>query len=149
MFGFSRVWRRKPAAARPKRVQPQLEYLESRDLLAALPITPVLVSATAGREAHVRPALSARVHHSHTIVDFGAIEEARDVWTFRGRVTGGNVAGLTVQLGGLPSLRGRTAVVGPDGWFYLTVRLQPGEDGMATAQTTDSNVARTIVCPTN
>jgi hypothetical protein len=89
-----------------------------------------------------------------SIQDFGAAEERTDVWTLEGRVLGDSVAGLLVSFGGLPSLEGRTAVVEDDGWFHLTIQLQPGESGTATAQTTDlagrrSNLARTLICPTD
>ena len=50
----------------------------------------------------------------------------------------------------LPSLNGKTATVGADGWFYLTITLQANEQGSACAQTTDwwgltSNVAQSTV----
>ena len=59
------------------------------------------------------------------------------VWTFSGRVSDEYAAGLTVRFGGLPSLQGKTAVVAADGTFSLTVILANGEQGTATAQTTD------------
>ena len=72
-------------------------------------------------------------------------------WTFSGQVTDDqSVAGLIVNLGGLPSLQGVTATVNSQGWFSVTVQLGSNESGTATAQTTDvgglaSNVAWTIV----
>jgi hypothetical protein len=88
-----------------------------------------------------------------TIVDFEAIEEEQDIWTFQGKVTGENVAGLVVRFGGLRSLRDQMATVGEDGQFSLTLRLGPREMGTATARTNDwwgnpSNVAHALVRPT-
>jgi hypothetical protein len=83
------------------------------------------------------------------IVDFGAVQETSTMWTFRGQVVGAT-EGSTVQLGGLPSLRGCTATVGANGWFSISVQLKSGECGTATAQATDaagdvSNLARALV----
>ncbi len=88
-----------------------------------------------------------------SLVNFQAIEEPGNVWTFQGQVIGQNVAGLTVLFGGLPSLQGMSAVVEEDGWFHLTIQLQQGESGTATAQATDgwwlySNIAQAVVNPT-
>jgi hypothetical protein len=82
-----------------------------------------------------------------TITQFTAIHDSGNVWTFEGLVTDESAAGLTVTLGGTPSLQGVEATVGSDGFFYCTVTLQPDEFGTATAQTTDwwglnSNVAQ-------
>jgi hypothetical protein len=150
-----------------------VEALERRDLLAsapsligALPLTlgpwqqlgpiqsgssstmlqPALFGGTKGQ--HARAVHVAKPQISHTIVDFVAVEEGSNIWTFKGKVTGPDVVGLTVSFGGLPSVRGKTAVVEENGWFFLTVRLRRGESGTVTAQTTDSNMAETIVCPT-
>jgi hypothetical protein len=71
------------------------------------------------------------------ITNFAAIEGSGRIWTFQGQVTDENAKGLTVNLGGLPSLQNTTATVDSSGWFVLTVQLQPNENGTATAQTTD------------
>ena len=71
------------------------------------------------------------------ITNFGAVQGAGNTWTFQGQVTDESAAGLVVQFGGLPSLLGQTATVQANGWFYLTIQLQPGENGGASAQTTD------------
>src|SRR5207302_904100 len=57
--------------------------------------------------------------------------------TFSGQVTDESAPGLTVQLGGLSSLMGESTTVGSNGWFYLTVQLQPNEQGTATADVLD------------
>src|SRR5262249_57085879 len=77
------------------------------------------------------------LHRPPLILDFEAIEDAPQVWTFRGRVNGEDAPGEVVQFGGLDSLQGRTAIVAQDGRFQLTVQLQRGERGTATAQTQD------------
>jgi hypothetical protein len=87
-----------------------------------------------------------------SITNFQAIRGALNVWTFQGRVTDASAPGLVVRFGGLPSLAGQTTTVGSDGWFYFTVRLQDGEQGTASAQTTnwwglDSNLALADVSP--
>ena len=57
------------------------------------------------------------------IVDFTAVQESGNSWTFRGRVTGRKLRNLTVQLGGIPSLAGRTATVDESGWFVSSCPL--------------------------
>jgi hypothetical protein len=85
------------------------------------------------------------------ISNFSASNVSGNLWTFSGHVTDDqSVAGLIVNLGGLPSLQGITATVNSQGWFSVTVQLGTNESGTATAQTTDagglaSNVAWTIV----
>src|SRR5205807_997738 len=86
------------------------------------------------------------------ISNFAAVSAAPNVWTFQGQVTDESTPALTVSFGGLPSLGARMVTVNSNGWFSLTVELQDGEDGTATAQTTnsfglDSNVAETLVAP--
>lgn len=86
------------------------------------------------------------------IHDFTAICESGNLWTFRGRVVDESAPGLTVTLGGLPSLASVTATVASDGWFTRSALLQTGEEGTATAITTDwwgldSNTALAIVRP--
>ena len=73
-----------------------------------------------------------------TITNFVALQELGNVWTFEGQVNYAYPQGLTVTLGGSPSLQGVTATVAANGTFYVTVQLQPGEDGTASAQTTDA-----------
>ena len=87
-----------------------------------------------------------------SITHFQAIRGALNVWTFQGQVTDESAPGLTVRFGGLPSLVGRTVTVDSTGWFHLTIELQDGEQGTASAQTTDwwglnSNLALTDVSP--
>jgi hypothetical protein len=85
-----------------------------------------------------------------TISNFQAEQGPQNCWTFSGKVTDESAAGLLVHLGGIASLTGVTATVQADGSFSVTVHLQPGEEGTATAQTTDwwglkSNVAADLV----
>jgi hypothetical protein len=73
-----------------------------------------------------------------------------ELYQFTGTVVGGNVAGLTVQFGGLPSIAGHTATVQANGTFSMFEILQPGERGIAWAQVTDqqgqkSNLAMDLV----
>jgi hypothetical protein len=88
------------------------------------------------------------------VIDLHASEGERGWWTFSGVVATDNPWGLTVRFGGLASLQGQTTEVQSDGTFRLTIRLQNGEDGLVTAQTTDwegrdSNVAVDYVHPSN
>lgn len=84
------------------------------------------------------------------ISQFTAVHVAGNVWTLQGQVTDEMAMTCEVTFGGLPTLVGKSATPGSDGWFYLTVQLQPGEDGIATAQATDcwgltSTVAQCLV----
>ena len=74
------------------------------------------------------------------IVDFAAIRETSNVWTFEGRVIGAVPGEVTVQLGGLPSLNSSApfAVAG-DGTFAMTETLGANEWGTATALAIDSD----------
>ncbi len=84
------------------------------------------------------------------ITSFQAVQGFGNFWTFQGTVADEAPGGLTVTLGGLPSLQGQTATVNSDGTFSLTVDLGADDSGTATAQTVDwwsvsSNLAETIV----
>jgi hypothetical protein len=84
------------------------------------------------------------------IVDFTATLQVGNVWLFQGEVTDESPQGLVVTFGNLPSLVGVTTTVGANGWFSISITLQNGEQGVATAQTTDwwglnSNVAQALV----
>jgi hypothetical protein len=73
------------------------------------------------------------------IINFTATNQgANNFWTFRGQVQDEEPAGLSVRLAGLPTLNSSDLVtVDFDGWFSLTVQLQPGEGGFASAVVTD------------
>ena len=71
------------------------------------------------------------------ITNFMATAGQGGVWTFTGTVTDESPAGLVVTFGGLPSLANQTATVQSNGSFELSVVLQAGEEGTATAVTTD------------
>jgi hypothetical protein len=66
---------------------------------------------------------------------FGALEGQVHTWTFQGNVSYSqpNPGGLVVTFAGTPSLQGKTATVGSDGNFSLTVIMQSGENGTVTA----------------
>jgi hypothetical protein len=88
------------------------------------------------------------------ISEFHACEGTKDWWTFQGVIEASNPAGLIIHFSGLPSLKDQTTAVNADGTFRLPIRLQNGEEGMATAQTTDwdgqaSNIAQDYVHQTN
>lgn len=72
-----------------------------------------------------------------TISNFTATQGANNCWIFQGHVDDESAAGMTVTLGGLPSLQGRMAQVQADGTFTCVVQLAQGEAGTATARTTD------------
>lgn len=87
-----------------------------------------------------------------SIINFTATRSVNTVYIFTGQVLDESAAGLTVSFGGLQSLLGKTATVAPNGTFSLTVELAQGEEGCATAQTTDwwglvSQVAEALVSP--
>ena len=71
------------------------------------------------------------------ITNFMATAGQAGVWTFTGTVTDESPAGLVVTFGGLPSLANQMATVQSNGSFELSVVLQAGEEGTATAVTTD------------
>jgi hypothetical protein len=71
------------------------------------------------------------------ILNFLATRVSGTTWTFTGTISDATPDGDTVTLGGLPSLVGKTVTSGADGSFSLTVTLQTGEDGFATAVCTD------------
>jgi hypothetical protein len=74
------------------------------------------------------------------ILNFKAINNGYNSWTFTGQVQDASAAGLVVQLGGIPSLNNgnASATVQANGTFSYTVLLQPGEQGGVTALCSDS-----------
>jgi hypothetical protein len=73
-----------------------------------------------------------------SIISFIATQISGQTWVFSGKVSSPDLSSTTVQLGGLPSLNGVTCGVQSDGSFSVTVSLQSGEYGTASAQATDS-----------
>lgn len=71
------------------------------------------------------------------IVQFVAIPDQADMWTFRGKVIDESPEGLEVYFGGFPILDESTAIVGSDGWFELVVTLPPNATGTAEAWVAD------------
>jgi hypothetical protein len=153
MFGLMKRSRRRPASTQQTSTRLSLEHLETRFCMSA---THGLASAL----GTLGGLYGAGLRHDQgqagpVISNFTATEGYNNIWTFSGMVTDGtsSAAGLTVTFGGLNSLNGKTATVGSNGVFTLTVQLQPGEGGYATAQTTDSsgfnsNLAQVLVDPT-
>jgi large repetitive protein len=60
-----------------------------------------------------------------------------NIWTFSGHVTDDYATGLVVTFSGPADINGKTAVVGGDGNFSLTVVLSPNDAGWITATVTD------------
>jgi hypothetical protein len=71
------------------------------------------------------------------ISTFAATNVGLHQWTISGTVTDSTAAGLTVRLGGIPELDGKTATTDADGAFSLTITVQAGESGNIWAQCTD------------
>jgi hypothetical protein len=73
------------------------------------------------------------------ILNFKAINNGNNLWTFTGQVQDAYATGLVVQLGGIPSLEtsNASAIVQADGTFSLTISLQPGDQGGVTAECID------------
>jgi hypothetical protein len=74
-----------------------------------------------------------------TIVNFQAVNNGNNSWTFSGQVQAPDAAGLVVTLAGIPTLDDNNVSVTAqaDGAFSYTVTLQPGESGGVTAETVD------------
>lgn len=74
-----------------------------------------------------------------TIVNFQAIDNGDNTWTFTGQIQDPDAAGLVVTLAGIPSLddNNASATVQADGSFSYTVTLRPGESGGVTAECID------------
>lgn len=85
-------------------------------------------------------------------ITLSASRQVNNLWVFSGTVTDEHAAGLTVRFGGLPTIDGRTTTVAANGTFSFTAELAPGEEGTATAKTTDwwglnSNLAEYMIHP--
>ena len=105
------------------------------------------LQATVTDDENLSASASAMLYNmAPSITSFMAQRQLGNVWVFSGHVMDEYPAGLTVRLGGMPSLNGVTVVTDANGDFSVTLQLQDGEGGTATAQTTDwwgldSNVA--------
>jgi hypothetical protein len=119
------------------RARLRFEQLETRDCPSASWVGSILGGHLA-QAAHTG-AVNGNAVAAPVIVDFTATEDYGCTWTFAGNVSDPNMAGMHVALGGLQSLAGQTVTVAADGSFSLTIMLQPGESGTATAQATDCN----------
>lgn len=71
------------------------------------------------------------------ITSFSATHQLGNWWLFSGTVSDDFAEGLTVQLGGMFSLEGKTVTVRSDGTFEIAIELYDGEVGTATAYVTD------------
>jgi hypothetical protein len=162
--------RRKKARVTRERAQLALEPLETRDLLAtafllhaAAPVTDALDEDwLTSQAANVRIAWNLFsslgrdddpvADEGPAISEFQAIQMDEDTWMIQGQVSGTDVEGLVVNIGGdLPPLQGgKSTSVGSDGWFHLQITLGSNDSGTVTAQTTDraghpSNLAQALV----
>jgi hypothetical protein len=74
-----------------------------------------------------------------TIVNFRAVNNGNNNWTFTGQIQDPNAVGLVVTVAGIPSLdnNNASATVQPNGSFAYTVTLRPGEFGGVTAECVD------------
>jgi hypothetical protein len=120
----------------------------------ALPIGSELQTVAANSVDLYPPRLIANTPAPPVITDFGASEGPNGIWTFSGVVVAADPSNLMVRFGGLPTLEGQTIETNPDGTFQFSIRLRTGEDGMVTAQTTDSegqdsNIAEVYIHQTN
>jgi hypothetical protein len=77
------------------------------------------------------------INNPPRIVNFQAINNGNNIWTFTGQVQDEYAAGLVVTLGGIPSLDNVTVTVQANGTFSYTIMLQPGESGGVTAECID------------
>ena len=73
------------------------------------------------------------------ILNFKAVSNGNNSWTFTGQVQDEYATGLVVQLGGIPSLNNGSAsvTVQPNGTFTYTISLKPGENCCVTAECSD------------
>lgn len=86
------------------------------------------------------------------ITNFVASARIGGIWEFSGDVVCDSPGGLTITFGGEPeSLQGVTVVTDENGHFTLTISLltDGSDDGLATAQTTDSEGLESNVASCN
>lgn len=69
-----------------------------------------------------------------SIVAFDASGGIDNIYTFEGKVTGGDGSPITINFGNLPSLIGKTVTVASDGSFLFTIELTSEDFGLASAQ---------------
>jgi hypothetical protein len=125
-----RLLRRPKARPTPHslfRTRLRLECLEGRELPSVAPVLPGGHSSTLQAPTDAPQMLT-----------FVATQTGAQTWVFSGTVSTPDPSSTTVQLGGLPSLSGVSCGVRADGSFSVTVTLQSGEYGTASACATDS-----------
>jgi hypothetical protein len=71
------------------------------------------------------------------IINFEAVKAPGGIWTFSGFVEDEDPAGLVVYFSNLPGLEGKSAVVGSDGRFCLTLRVDISQPGQLHADVID------------
>jgi hypothetical protein len=71
------------------------------------------------------------------IINFVAVNEDGNYWTFQGHVQDESAQGEMIYFAGLPDMQNARAMVDANGDFTVTVQLQSGEHGTVTAQTMD------------
>jgi hypothetical protein len=111
------------------RTQLRLECLEGRELPSVAPVLPGAGSHLSSLQAPV---------NAPQILSFIATQIGAQTWVFSGTVSSPDLMSTTVQLGGLSSLGGVSCGVQANGAFSVTVTLQSGEYGTASAQATDN-----------
>jgi len=72
------------------------------------------------------------------ISNFQVVHQYGTTWVVEGHVTAPDSTGMTVRLGGLPALQGKTATVDGNGNFEIEVTIPNGQWGTATADVTDA-----------
>jgi len=112
----------------------------------------IQASTTDGEGLGSNTASATVTSNAPVIENFQVVREAGLVYILTGRVEDEDAVGLEVSFGGLGSLESKTAVVQADGTFSLEVEFLEGEEGTATAQTTDwwglvSQIAESLVRP--
>ncbi len=71
------------------------------------------------------------------ITEFTAVTDGGMLYTFEGRVTGGNGTAITIMFGEAPSMVGKSCTVQEDGTFTFTIQLMADDYGPVSAQAVD------------
>jgi len=80
-----------------------------------------------------------------TITQFDWSSGFGNIFTFEGKVTGGDGSPITIYFGNLPSLVGKSVTVGSDGSFLFTIQLTSDDYGLASAQAVNNNGSKSNV----
>jgi len=149
-------WRWRPqngardSGRKPRHVRLVIEKLETRQCPSALDLT-TLTDVSENPTAEAGAYFAGENQDLPPDISLTASNLGGNIWTFSGQVSDDqSVAGLVVNLGGIPSLQGVKVTTNSQGWFTYTCQLGANESGTATAQTKavdgqSSNIAWTIV----